>query len=120
MKNSGLLPELLQSYFRHWLADQRNVSHHTIISYRDSWRLFLRFVAQHLRRDVARLDTADLTAQWVIEFLDDAERTRKVKIATRNCGQRRSKAFFSFPGGQRSHMGSAMRSCVAHPDKAWA
>ena len=57
MKRSGLLPELLQSYFRHWLANQRNVSHHTIISYRDSWRLFLRFVAQQLQRDVAKLDT---------------------------------------------------------------
>jgi len=96
MKRSGLLAELLQSYFRHWLANQRNVSHHTIISYRDSWRLFLRFVAQRLQRDVAKLDTSDLTSQRVIEFLDDAERTRKVKIATRNCRLAAIKGFFSF------------------------
>jgi integrase/recombinase XerC len=96
MKRSGLLPELLQSYFRHWLANQRNVSHYTIISYRDSWRLFLRFVAQLLQREVAKLDTADLTEQRVIEFLDDAERTRKVKIATRNCRLAAIKGFFSF------------------------
>lgn len=96
MKRSGMLPELLQSYFRHWLANQRNVSHHTIVSYRDSWRLFLRFVAQHLQRDVAKLDTSELTAQRVIEFLDDAERTRKVKIATRNCRLAAIKGFFSF------------------------
>ena len=74
MKRAGLLPELLQSYFQHWLANQRNVSHHPIISYRDSWRLFLRFVAQQLQRDVARLDTSELTAERVIAFLDDAER----------------------------------------------
>src|SRR5713101_158512 len=96
MKESRLLPELLQSYFRHWLANQRNVSHHTIVSYRDSWRLFLRFVAQHLKRDVAKLDTLELTAQRVVEFLDDAERTRKVKIATRNCRLAAIKGFFSF------------------------
>ena len=96
MKKSGLLPELLQSYFRHWLANQRNVSHHTIVSYRDSWRLFLRFVAQQLQRDVAKLDTADLTAQRVIEFLDHVERTRKVKIVTRNCRLAGIKGFFSF------------------------
>ncbi len=96
MKRSGLLPELLQAYFRHWLANQRNVSHHTIVSYRDSWRLFLRFVAQQLQRDVAKLDTSELTAQTVIEFLDDAERTRKVKIATRNCRLAAIKGFFSF------------------------
>lgn len=96
MKRAGLLPELLQSYFRHWLANQRNVSHHTIISYRDSWRLFLRFVAQQLQRDVARLDTSELTAERVIAFLDDAERARKVKIATRNCRLAAIKGFFSF------------------------
>lgn len=96
MKRSGLLPELLQSYFRHWLANQRNVSHHTIISYRDSWRLFLRFVAQQLQRDVAKLDISELTAERIIEFLDDAERTRKVKIATRNCRLAAIKGFFSF------------------------
>jgi len=96
MNKSGLLPELLQSYFRNWLANQRNVSHHTIISYRDSWRLFLRFVAQQLRRDVAQLDTADLTAQRVIDFLDDIERSRKVKIATRNCRLAAIKGFFGF------------------------
>jgi len=96
MKRAGLLPELLQSYFQHWLANQRNVSHHTIISYRDSWRLFLRFVAQQLQRDVARLDTSELTAERVIAFLDDAERARKVKIATRNCRLAAIKGFFSF------------------------
>ena len=96
MKRSRSFPELLQSYFRHWLANQRNVSHYTIVSYRDSWRLFLRFVAQKLKLDVAKLDTSDLTAQRVIEFLDDAERTRKVKIATRNCRLAAIKGFFTF------------------------
>ena len=38
-------PELLHAFFHEWLVQQRNVSHHTVLSYRDSWRLFLRFVA---------------------------------------------------------------------------
>ena len=58
--------------------------------------MFLRFVAQQLQRDVAKLDTSELTAQRVIEFLDDAERTRKVKIATRNCRLAAIKGFFAF------------------------
>ena len=38
-------PQLLHAFFNEWLVQQRNVSHHTVLSYRDSWRLFLRFVA---------------------------------------------------------------------------
>ena len=117
MKGSGLLPELLQSYFRHWLANQRNVSHHTIISYRDSWRLFLRFVAQQLQRDVAKLDTSELTAERVIEFLDNAERTRKVKIATRNCRLAAIKGFFSFLADKDPTWGAQCAAVLRIPMK---
>jgi hypothetical protein len=34
-------PQLLHAFFHDWLVQQRNVSHHTVLSYRDSWRLFL-------------------------------------------------------------------------------
>jgi integrase/recombinase XerC len=31
-------PQLLHAFFYEWLVQQRNVSHHTVLSYRDSWR----------------------------------------------------------------------------------
>jgi hypothetical protein len=31
-------PQLLHAFFHDWLVQQRNVSHHTVLSYRDSWR----------------------------------------------------------------------------------
>ncbi|PYV66888.1 MAG: integrase, partial [Acidobacteria bacterium] len=40
MKTSQF-PLLLHAFFHDWLVQQRNVSHHTVLSYRDSWRLFL-------------------------------------------------------------------------------
>ena len=46
-------PTLLHAFFHEWLVQQRNVSHHTILSYRDTWRLFLRFVSQRQTRPVA-------------------------------------------------------------------
>ena len=46
-------PALLRSFFQDWLAEQRNASVHTIRSYRDTWRLFLRFVAGRKRKEVA-------------------------------------------------------------------
>jgi site-specific recombinase XerD len=117
MKRSRAFPELLQSYFGHWLANQRNVSHYTIVSYRDSWRLFLRFIAQKLKLDVAKLDTSDLTAQRVIEFLDDAERTRKVKIATRNCRLAAIKGFFTFLADEDPTWGAHCAAVLRIPMK---
>ena len=30
-------PHLLQAFFQEWLGGQRNLSHHTVLSYRDTW-----------------------------------------------------------------------------------
>ena len=50
-------PHLLQAFFQDWMAGQRNLSRHTVLSYRDTWRLFLRFVAARKGRapDVLQL-----------------------------------------------------------------
>lgn len=89
-------PQLLHAFFHDWLVQQRNVSHHTVLSYRDSWRLFLRFVAARKNKSVARLDLTDLTAADVLAFLQHAEQERKVSIGTRNCRLAALRAFFSF------------------------
>ena len=78
-------PQLLHAFFHDWLVQQRNVSHHTVLSYRDSWRLFLRFVAARKATSVARLQLTDFTGGDVLAFLQHAEQERKVTIGTRNC-----------------------------------
>ena len=50
------------------MVQQRNASAHTVRSYRDTWRLFLRFVAQRHNRTVAQLGLADLTGSEVRSF----------------------------------------------------
>jgi integrase/recombinase XerD len=46
MKNLANLAALLQSFFTIRLITQRRVSHHTIASYRDTFRLLLQFAQQ--------------------------------------------------------------------------
>jgi site-specific recombinase XerD len=94
--NTTSLPQLLHSFFHDWMAAQRNASRHTIISYRDCWRLFLRFVAERRHCNVARLGMADLTAEEVLAFLDHIEKDRSGAIATRNCRLAALHSFFSF------------------------
>src|SRR5437667_10219316 len=85
MSTTNSLPQLLHYFFHNWMGAQRNASRHTIISYRDCWRLFLRFVAERRQRNVARLGLADLTVDEVVAFLDHIEKDRGGTIATRKC-----------------------------------
>ena len=43
-------PSLIQRFFTEYLVTQRALSPRTIASYRDTFRLLLRFAADHLRR----------------------------------------------------------------------
>jgi site-specific recombinase XerD len=86
----------LHSFFHEWLGDQRNLSHHTILSYRDTWRLFLRFNAGRKHRSVSDLKFNDLNAEEVLAFLRYSETERKVTIGTRNCRLAALRSFFRF------------------------
>src|SRR5438034_3926863 len=96
MSTTNSLPQLLHYFFHNWMGAQRNASRHTIVSYRDCWRLFLRFVAERRQRNVARLGLADLTAEEVVAFLDHIEKDRGATIATRNCRLAALHSFFRF------------------------
>ncbi|WP_226797917.1 tyrosine-type recombinase/integrase [Cupriavidus necator] len=96
MKPADPFPRLLRTFFYERLAEQRNVSAHTIRSYRDAWRLFLRFVAERRHCRVAELTLQALNATEVAAFLQHSERERKVSIGTRNCRLAALRSFFSF------------------------
>lgn len=93
---SDPLPQLLRMFFTDWMVQQRNASVHTIKSYRDTWRLFLRFVAARRRKPVVRLALSELTAAEVIAFLQHLEVERGDTIGTRNCRLAALRSFFGF------------------------
>ena len=107
-------PHLLHAFFHDWLVQQRNVSHHTVLSYRDSWRLFLRFVAAEKKKSVAKLDLSDLSAVEVLAFLEDIEQVRKSSIGTRNSRLGALHSFFSFVADREpllaAHCAAVLRS----------
>lgn len=86
----------LHAFFHDWLAQQRNLSHHTIKSYRDTWRLYLQFVAGRKRRSVSDVAMGDLTAEEVLAFLKHGEEERKITVGTRNCRLASVRSFFRF------------------------
>jgi len=81
--NNGLL-RLVESFFREHLQRIRGASRHTVLSYRDSLRLFLCFVSDDSGRSVSALTLDDIEASRVLAFLDHLESVRGNSITTRN------------------------------------
>lgn len=75
---------LLQEFFLQRLRAQRNASPRTIASYRDAFRLLLRFIQATRRKSPTALTLADFDAPLVLGFLDHLERARRNTIRSRN------------------------------------
>jgi site-specific recombinase XerD len=74
----------------------RGSSPHTILSYRDTLVLFLRFVADRRKRSVSQLDLGDLDPAEVLAFLEHLESIRHNLVATRNVRLAAIHAFFRY------------------------
>lgn len=94
--NLAPLPYWLNAFFHEWLGHQRNCSRHTVLSYRDTWRLYLRFVAEKRDRPVSALKLPELTSEEVIAFLHHVESERHDTIGTRNCRLAAIRSFYRF------------------------
>jgi site-specific recombinase XerD len=82
------LGQLVRSFFADHLPIQKGLRLRSIRSYRDTMSLFLRFLADHRRRPIAKLALEDLTLDSVLGFLRHLEHERGNSPRTRN--QRRA------------------------------
>jgi site-specific recombinase XerD len=89
-------PALLHAFFHEWMGKERNLSKHTVMSYRDTWCLFLRFLSERKRRPIVSLSLSDMDVDAITGFLQHLEDDRKVAISTRNCRLAALHSFFSF------------------------
>jgi len=85
---------LIQRYFANYLIAQRRLSPQTLASYRDTFRLLLRFVHAELRIEPSRLTLDQLDAETVLRFLDSLEQLRKNAVVSRNLRLTAIRSFF--------------------------
>jgi site-specific recombinase XerD len=78
------LAPLLQAFFTDRLAKQRHASPHTVLSYRDAFRLLLDYATTTTGKKPSALDIADLDAPLIATFLDHLEHERHNSVRTRN------------------------------------
>jgi integrase/recombinase XerD len=93
-------PELVQRFFAHYLMAQRNLSPHTRNGYRDTFRLFLAFLAKRSHRPIDQLTLDTLTPEAVLAFLDYLETTRGNTARTRNLRLAAIRTFVRFVLGE--------------------
>lgn len=76
--------EIVQRFFGDFLPKQRNVSAHTIDSYRHTFRLLLPFLADRTKKPIDRLGFEDFNADSLLAFLEHLESQRDNCVRTRN------------------------------------
>jgi len=98
--HSFSLSTLVERFFCDFLHRQRNVSPHTLTAYADTFRLFLRFLAERRRQSIDRLNFQDLDAAAVLDFLTHLEKTRGNAARTRNARLAAIRSFAHYALGQ--------------------
>ena len=94
-----VLPSALKRFLGEYLPRQRAYSPHTILSYRDSLKLLLQFVAGK-KRSVADLTVSDLSPASITAFLNHLEAKRRNGATTRNVRLAAVHSFFRFLGAE--------------------
>lgn len=82
--NSEYLSYWIRRFLNEYVVSVRNLSKNTLLSYRDTYRMMLPFLAKKLNKTVDKLLFNDLTASNVQDFLAYLETGRKISVASRN------------------------------------
>jgi integrase/recombinase XerD len=90
------LSAYLQRFFTERLGAQMKASPNTIASYRDTFRLLLRYAANERKKDPTALQVADIDADLVAHFLTDLEKTRGNRARSRNTRLAAIRSFFKY------------------------
>jgi site-specific recombinase XerD len=113
-------PILLERFFTQRLMQQRQASAHTIASYRDTFRLLLKFVQKRLRKAPCTLSLEDLDASIVVDFLSELEKVRKVTARTRNLRLTALHSFFRYVAYEAPTHAAQIQRVLAIPPKRFA
>ena len=113
-------PILLERFFTQRLMQQRQASAHTIASYRDTFRLLLKFVQKRLRKAPCTLSLENVDATIVIDFLDELEKVRNVTPRTRNLRLTAIHSFFRYVAFEAPAHAAQIQRVLAIPPKRFA
>jgi site-specific recombinase XerD len=113
------LAPLLQRFFSDRLMRQKDASAHTISSYRDTFRLLLKFLERRVRKPPSRLQFDDLQMPLIVEFLDELETSRKISARSRNLRLTAIRSFFRYAAFELPTHAAQIQRVLAIPGKRY-
>jgi site-specific recombinase XerD len=117
MNTSASLAPLLEHFFTQRLMQQRQASPHTISSYRDTFRQFLKFAQGHLHKSPSRMNFEEIDAPLVAAFLDDLEKHHGISIRSRNLRLTAIHSFFRYAAFEAPAQSAQIQRVLAIPSK---
>ncbi|MBS0422322.1 MAG: tyrosine-type recombinase/integrase [Proteobacteria bacterium] len=108
---------LLQQFFVERMIQQRHASVRTIEAYRDSFRLLLAFARQRLHKRPAAVALEDLSASFILQFLEHLETNRRNSVRSRNARFAAIRSFMHYVGFKEPAALALVRSVLAIPMK---
>lgn len=89
-------PKYLSSFLSDYLPNQKNASKKTIASYRDTFKLFLRFCEKERGMKPERLRILSISSELVTSYLEWLEKGRNCSVSTRNQRLASINSFFRY------------------------
>ena len=110
-------PALLERFFTQRLMQQRQASPHTVSSYRDTFRQFLKFVQQRLHKPPSHLHFDEIDASLVVTFLDSLEKQQGLSVRSRNLRLTAIHSFFRYAAFEAPAHSAQIQRVLAIPSK---
>jgi site-specific recombinase XerD len=107
---------LLERFFTQRLMQQRQASPHTISSYRDTFRQFLKFVQQRLHKSPSRLHLEEIDAPLIVVFLNGLEK-HGLTVRSRNLRLTALHSFFRYAAFEVPDHSAQIQRVLAIPSK---
>ena len=113
---SALAPTL-EAFLVDRLMIQRGASPNTLASYRDTFRLLLRYAAERTAKRPSDLDFSDLDAQFIGAFLEHLEVVRHNCVRTRNNRLAAIHSLFTYAALRHPEHAASIQRVLAIPVK---
>lgn len=120
----NMLFQLIHDYLKIYLPKQRNVSPHTILSYRKALEDLLDYVKEHEQIPLGQITFEHLTSDIIFLFLEYLESGKGYSISTRNARFSAIRAFMSYAADHDvtlvANLNKLKRSSFKKPDSTTA
>ena len=108
---------VLTRFFTQRLILQRHASPHTVASYRDTFRLLLKFSKTRTGKNPSNLDWQDIDAPLVSAYLDELEAKRSITPRTRNLRLTAIRSLFRYAAFELPEHADQIQRVLSIPNK---